>query len=208
MAFFWQYFNPRAPRGARPALPPLLFLPDLFQSTRPARGATSQVDLWKSWYVGFQSTRPARGATRKGGEEARNRLFQSMRPARGATRAGRARANAAKHFNPRAPRGARPYIPRVVGQAVNISIHAPREGRDMHFPLHTLSMVFQSTRPARGATEVKKQWLSFGNISIHAPREGRDLRSATGFQRLTLFQSTRPARGATTAGVAVIPPHK
>ena len=56
-------FNPRAPCGARPQM--AFFRKtdaDVFQSTRPVRGAT--VELCVRAEIGeFQSTRPVRGAT-------------------------------------------------------------------------------------------------------------------------------------------------
>ena len=56
------YFNPRAPCGARLAWMYLFKNYDLFQSTRPVRGATADwVD--KDDSLLFQSTRPVRGAT-------------------------------------------------------------------------------------------------------------------------------------------------
>ncbi len=58
---------------------------------------------------------------------------------------------------------------------IQISIHAPREGRDgLYYKPDCGSKEFQSTRPARGATAVK---------SVRPT--------------LDIFQSTRPARGAT-----------
>ena len=57
-----------------------------------------------------------------------------------------------------------------------ISIHAPREGRDCTLiVILKLCPVFQSTRPARGATaEIGSRPVFDKTISIHAPREGRD----------------------------------
>ena len=103
----------------------------------------------------------------------------------------------------------------------NISIHAPRAGRDK--VLHKLilhSMLFQSTRPVRGATLDDLQPYKTVKISIHAPRAGRDWFAITALitiiyfnprapcgARLNLsptssgnilFQSTRPVRGATS----------
>ena len=80
----------------------------LFQSTRPARGATFVVQQLIEEYLRFQSTRPARGATQFSVRPKARRLFQSTRPARGAT----------NDLEYQAP----PY---------GISIHAPREGRDL-----------------------------------------------------------------------------
>ena len=63
----WQYsdFNPRAPCGARPEytvkVEPEV---DLFQSTRPLRGATRGIRFINTDLLRFQSTRPLRGATR------------------------------------------------------------------------------------------------------------------------------------------------
>ena len=57
-----------------------------------------------------------------------------------------------------------------------VSIHAPREGRDL---------------PDISGT------ISASIVSIHAPREGRDVKLEKSLQSMTLFQSTRPVRGAT-----------
>ena len=80
------------------------------------------------------------------------------------------------YFNPRAPRGARlPHRGKVIVHIV-ISIHAPREGRDAEKTYQGVeTLLFQSTRPARGATSGPKK----------EPLE------------VSRFQSTRPARGAT-----------
>jgi len=102
-----------------------------------------------------------------------------------------------------------------------VSIHAPREGRDMVVVLRTTpSRRFQSTRPVRGATPSPATALYTDAVSIHAPREGRDdgdspatpccLRVSIHAPRegrdpiggcvsggFDLFQSTRPVRGAT-----------
>ena len=58
-----------------------------------------------------------------------------------------------KHFNPRAPRGARRTATIVADNFPSISIHAPLAGRDylIFFALGYRSE-FQSTRPSRGAT--------------------------------------------------------
>ena len=57
------------------------------------------------------------------------------------------------NFNPRAPHGARHYSFIQAGVRDNISIHAPRMGRDLHeAPVNSETLRFQSTRPAWGAT--------------------------------------------------------
>ena len=80
--------------------------------------------------------------------------------------------------------------------------------------------IFQSTLPARGATDAQRKWALGGKISIHAPRTGSDTSRMSKLRRLgsisihaprtgsdlnqagqpggkRRFQSTLPARGAT-----------
>ncbi len=79
-------------------------------------------------------------------------------------------------FNPRAPRGARQAIALDTSHGVPVSIHAPRVGRDLQScDSGKASYLFQSTRPAWGATGI-----SFSIVFT-----------------VELFQSTRPAWGAT-----------
>ena len=125
------------------------------------------------------------------------------------------------NFNPRTPRGVRrgPSGSRTAGG--NISIHAPRAGRDSASMTHFFaSPLFQSTRPMRGATvgpgdipAIEKPFQSTHpmrgatsntprppidhGISIHAPHAGRDLEPPLRIGTPERFQSTRPMRGAT-----------
>ena len=150
----WQrYFNPRAPRGARHLMVGDVFSSMIFQSTRPARGATV-------------SDR---------GKEEQLRIFQSTRPARGATFSSRRSTAQRFYFNPRAPRGARHDFG-FVGQSRNvISIHAPREGRDLPICAQRQKVrIFQSTRPARGATRRRRATRATQcNFNPRAPRGAR-----------------------------------
>ena len=145
----------------------------LFQSTLPARGATSTA-------VGFRS----------------QQRFQSTLPARGATFLRPPTAFSPNHFNPRSPhgerrasftdtqsftafqstlpaRGATRLVALILADGV-ISIHAPRTGSDVRHVSSVVSPQFQSTLPARGATQAYRD----------APE-------------YIQFQSTLPARGAT-----------
>ena len=136
------------------------------------RGLGSIADLLPR----FQSTRPMRGATPAPVDPVLAELqFQSTRPMRGATL----------------------VIPHI-GLRRHISIHAPLAGRDSGDPTHrsappyfnprtpcgvrrgyqdqiTAALVFQSTRPMRGATIVAQLNAAAGIISIHAPHAGRDV---------------------------------
>ena len=100
-----------------------------------------------------------------------------------------------------------------------VSIHAPPEGRDT-FRLRLASLktcfnprapggarslsllrqrrliLFQSTRPRRGAIPYLFLLPHHATVSIHAPPEGRDYWRSFTLRGLKLFQSTRPRRGA------------
>ena len=78
----------------------------------------------------FQSTLPVRGATSGLAATGVNQVFQSTLPVRGATGGNLT----------------------VYGYAL-ISIHAPREGSDLHLQAPSYAQFrFQSTLPVRGAT--------------------------------------------------------
>ena len=191
------HFNPRSPHGERPQT---VFFPTcgkLFQSTLPARGATDSGKRNKVCHKSFQSTLPARGATspchfyasienisihapRTGSDEGgRFRRacpqFQSTLPARGATDVVVPLYVATANFNPRSPHGERRYTNLCPQQQGQISIHAPRTGSDEWLAAALDGQkIFQSTLPARGATEGHGQGASLLCISIHAPRTGSD----------------------------------
>ena len=80
-----------------------------------------------------------------------------------------------------------------------VSIHAPREGRDLGISMDFLSEnAFQSTRPVKGATCPPTSMLTYSSVSIHAPREGRDPLCRKHYAKRQRFQSTRPVKGATS----------
>ena len=194
----------------------------LFQSTLPARGATTVRGAIDEVYE-FQSTLPARGATassaifrrsqwisihapRTGSDEAVLEgllftcQFQSTLPARGATGFSPGAAPPPNHFNPRSPHGERRLDFSGVHRAV-ISIHAPRTGSDIAALTAAVSSgEFQSTLPARGATQFGDGGDFALLISIHAPRTGSDGQACDERPRKHKFQSTLPARGATAHG--------
>ena len=80
-----------------------------------------------------------------------------------------------KNFNPRPPRGGRQSGCGLCYRIPEISIHAPREGGDHHNGNpYSDCLEFQSTPPARGATQTQLYSILREKISIHAPREGGD----------------------------------
>ena len=106
-----------------------------------------------------------------------------------------------RHFNPRAPYGARQQLPLVGKTALGISIHAPHTGRDVHghaVPqrLHD----FNPRAPYGARPSMGRKLRDLGEISIHAPHTGRDVSLCPHWSAPTEFQSTRPIRGATVTG--------
>jgi len=210
-------FNPRAPRGARlttwPHTPP----PMRFQSTRPARGATSLASWDRpvpdsfnpraprgarpniaaatpvaAW---FQSTRPARGATGPLPAVGSLDAFQSTRPARGATgvlpfRTARGRVSI------HAPRAGRDRGVHAAPKRIErFNPRAPRGARLIRPPAVLQALQFQSTRPARGATRCPGLRCQDRLVSIHAPRAGRDADAAHHVLEVSSFNPRAP-RGA------------
>src|SRR5665213_1044406 len=83
--------------------------------------------------------------------------------------------SAQRSFNPRSPRGERLEIGMCERPVDRVSIHAPRAGSDLGTIVFlTLNGVFQSTLPARGATERNAVLRKALEVSIHAPRAGSD----------------------------------
>ena len=141
----------------------------------PRTGSDGIVASYRALGFEFQSTLPARGATSSSGYRPAERRFQSTLPARGATNL----LNAIKPdtlISIHAPRtGSDCSLPCSTHRSL-ISIHAPRTGSDYR-QLKTIykQRRFQSTLPARGATpSIATLCRSPLCISIHAPRTGSD----------------------------------
>ena len=123
-------FNPRAPCGARPGCGRCPPCRSFHFNPRAPCGARRYIVTELGSITEFQSTRPVWGATyhpRKSKD--RETDFNPRAPC-GARRIIRASAAAARYFNPRAPCGARHLAPDLARHGFQISIHAPRVGRD------------------------------------------------------------------------------
>ncbi len=167
-------FQSTRPRGARRRNRLGMATVSLFQSTRP-RGARHLIVPPNFSYSAFQSTRPAWGATSQDTGVQAHKHISIRAPLVGRDDARCPTCRGCTNFNPRAPRGARPRAAAkdkdlaafqstrpawgatqylfLQLQSVQISIHAPRVGRDA---VHAVGIVRFC-------------------ISIHAPRVGRDL---------------------------------
>ena len=117
-----------------------------------------------------------------------------MRGATGGPPQGRGKT---RHFNPRAPCGARPCCILTPGCRSHFNPRAPCGARLPNSTPETIAKLFQSARPVRGATRYMIIVIRKGTISIHAPRAGRDEGHLDPAQLEEIFQSTHPSRGAT-----------
>ena len=146
-----EHFNPRAPCGARLATSVLLLTAARFQPTRPLRGATGQLDK-----AGV-NTEISTHAPLAGRDAGRSASIPSRR-----------------HFNPRAPCGARQTYQHCAFLLSYFNPRAPcgaRPGGDTMIPFPDK---FQPTRPLRGATQGPEESHRTLQISTHAPLAGRD----------------------------------
>src|ERR1017187_9152276 len=122
----------------------------------------------------FQSTRPARAATSRGLD-----FPQSCTVSIHAPHAGRDFVIEVSTGTPdvsiHAPHAGRDIETPEPGQPSNVSIHAPHAGRDLLAAGNApCTCVFQSTRPTRGATSAPGRLQVLSAVSIHAPHAGRD----------------------------------
>ena len=125
----------------------------------------------------FQSTLPARGATFACALDYRTAIISIHAPCTGSDGESVPASAQPRHFNPRSLHGERLRL------QVQIRHACP----------------FQSTLPARGATQQFRATFQGDPISIHAPCTGSDeIVYSTRVGRKE-FQSTLPARGATAA---------
>ena len=168
----------------------------IFQSTLPARGATQRMSKISPIFL-FQSMLPARGATFPSMIAIFNRQISIHAPRTGRDPFVATSSTARRHFNPRSPHGERLNGVFTLGNAAIISIHAPRTGSDAmrrgwppdrgrfqstlpargatQSPISPAQhSIFQSTLPARGATHRRGHGARLRGISIHAPRTGSD----------------------------------
>ena len=170
------HFNPRAPCGARHEGAKKMLTENIFQSTRPMRGATLFPSSCRKWgNISIHAPHAGRDS----------KIVVSI--------------STITNFNPRAPCGARPGRSGGFGSDGRISIHAPHAGRDYMKRQMIIIVCYFNPRAPCGA----RRWISENQaesvyISIHAPHAGRDDVMSVEDVRNHAFQSTRPMRGATS----------
>ena len=109
----------------------------------------------------------------------------------------RAQAQTPRHFNPRAPCGARP--PDMIAKAVTKIFQSTRPvwGATRRERILGCTAQFQSTRPVWGATRVSRATSSSGQFQSTRPVWGATLFFRHHATPSAVFQSTRPVWGAT-----------
>ena len=121
----------------------------------------------------FQSTCPVRGTTYFHLVEVACGQFQSTCPVRGTT-SGRRLLQRIRHFNPRAPYGARLALCGQSPKPPEFQSTCPVRGTTCCFASRHWRQGFQSTCPVRGTTLKAAGFDGFIVISIHVPRTGHD----------------------------------
>ena len=152
----YPYFNPRAPCGARLRSVCASICPDLFQPTRPLRGATCPHGQAYLFRLHFNPRAPC--GARQAPQQTSDQALQDFNPRApcGARPRSARRSRSRSLFQPTRPlRGATARADNHIPHQI-ISTHAPLAGRDTLFVYSCSTMLsFQPTRPLRGATTTR-----------------------------------------------------
>ena len=168
------YFNPRAPRGARPIPGRRDIKLNGDFNPRAPRGARRVTNRLITRILNFNPRAPRGARPISARQQNDAELFQSTCPARGTTAECGSTISARQQFQSTCP--ARGTTQTKHNQVVmrSISIHVPREGHDIAMNL-LKEMIF--------------------NISIHVPREGHDSLQL-GSRMMPSYFNPRAPRGA------------
>ena len=145
-------FNPRSPHGERRGCCSPCRKISSISIHAPRTGSDTADSSALIISTRFQSTLPARGATSSRPTSITPRRFQSTLPARGATLSSTAFYPHRQDFNPRSPHGERRSSPSSVSAATSFQSTLPARGATVKYTITTRRKQFQSTLPARGAT--------------------------------------------------------
>ena len=145
-----------------------------FQSTLPARGATSSTfaDLLGSAHF---NPRSPHGERRAG--ESRLRRADSISihaPRTGSDRSGAGRTAVHLPISIHAPRTGSDIINNSTFETIKISIHAPRTGSDRESPAHGAGLHYFNPRSPHGERHAPHQRRPSAFDFNHAPRTGSD----------------------------------
>ena len=170
-----RHFNPRSPHGERPPFDPPDESRSRFQSTLPARGATCVKGGEYAMLPSISIHAPRTGSDKS--EEKRDEWVSEISihaPRTGSDCESPCPRRCLLHFNPRSPHGERRSTAGAEITPTTFQSTLPARGATQRITRTTRKARFQSTLPARGATKLPNQ-----------------------AGRARQFQSTLPARGAT-----------
>ena len=198
-----------------------------FQPTRPLRGATDRGQRGRGQHRRISTHAPLAGRDDVFIENFPDIVISTHAPLAGRDRAGNRWQSWRRHFNPRAPCGARRRWMILPCRALNFNPRAPCGARLLLICLARLLLLFQPTRPLRGATwetcAYTARYIIFQptrplrgatanrcmlelqyHISTHAPLAGRDFRNETRLYEDENFNPRAPC-GARQGGQGGIP---
>ena len=171
-----QGFNPRPPRGGRPAIARWQRVRIAFQSTPPTRGATNDTcNINRHAKVSIHAPH-AGGDNRRWVKRFGPPQFQSTPPTRGATRIAKTLWYL-RDVSIHAPHAGGDNFPENSWHRLEVSIHAPHAGGDVGTLAAARGGAGFNPRPPRGGRPLS-DWLNdpCRVVSIHAPHAGGDPR--------------------------------
>ena len=190
-----RHFNPHSPRGERPAEDKRVeagfdFNPHSPRGERPPQ-------CWDIILLQrFQSTLPARGATSQAGSGELPEGISIHTPREGSDPDEKTDRNL-KYISIHTPREGSDFCSSAYPRPSPISIHTPREGSDRRGLEVDLVLPISIHTPREGSDSISfVMGLSMCNFNPHSPRGERPAGIARSPEE-ALFQSTLPARGAT-----------
>ena len=174
------YFNPRTPCGVRPAVSRYGFREHHTISIHaPRAGCDSRTrPSRRHWTISIHA--PRAGCDEKPIEFYFEVQISIHAPRAGCDRSWGSNCRSEHNFNPRTPCGVRRRIsPISLVGLIFQSTHPVRGATNVAHPGSREHIKFQSTHPVRGATDDMAEMLFAQAISIHAPRAGCDPQAAT-----------------------------
>ena len=200
-----EYFNPRAPCGARLSVVFGMGVINNDFNPRAPCGARQKNRLYQKQKQNISTHAPLAGRDLTIHVLVLYILISTHAPLAGRDPMMQATRLHTKNFNPRAPCGARRWCNGSTSRSERISTHAPLAGRDRKRGERKTFVIISTHAPLAG-----RDFLSFALallffISTHAPLAGRDSNFAKFLNGNTDFNPRAPC-GARPVGVRVIRP--
>ena len=146
------HFNPRSPHGERRQGGGRQSQHHRISIHAPRTGSDGVTTTQQMLQSIFQSTLPARGATSVSAKRKKLSSDFNPRSPHGERRQAQFAGNLLPHFNPRSPHGERPWGKLLSFYQCDFNPRSPHGERRVAFTRQANESQFQSTLPARGAT--------------------------------------------------------